>query len=238
MNERPGFYTVIDRSELASGEEICAERWLPSAPFTVEDFDRERTSIFRQMALAVANFPEAVDVTIDKFSDLLQNKPTPDREEADPAKLTGWFDISSGQSGRLHQISRGRHAIYFERGCLQQHRWDGPAAGRRGLRYALRGRHRLWAGVNPAVDFLRTWKRWQRGARSRSARPDDNRAALLARQSDQLAAVEISLRTDGNEGQAGVLAVVPPPSDLDQIGELGARMKRFRASVRHLTDFR
>lgn len=85
----PSFVGVIDRDSIVNGEEICAERWLPSEQFRLADYFQHRSASFQQIALAIANHPEIVDVAIPNYEHCIL-------PEIQPPSTTGslgnWFD--------------------------------------------------------------------------------------------------------------------------------------------------
>ena len=91
----PGFVGVIDRRSIVKGEEICAERWLPSEPFTLADYAQHRSASFQQIALAIANHPEIVDATIPNYEQHILPVIQP---PSTTGSLGNWFDIRSGDS--------------------------------------------------------------------------------------------------------------------------------------------
>lgn len=93
----PNLAIVVDRACLISGEEICAERWLPSGQFGWTEYEPRRVEILRQISLAVANYPETVDALINDFETRLlsnEQKGRPTKR----ASLSKWFLVSNGKS--------------------------------------------------------------------------------------------------------------------------------------------
>ena len=106
----PGFVGMVSRENILDGDEICAEQWLPSEPFTTADYEQHRTAAFRQIALAVASYPDAVDVAINDYESLLEHggdKPT-------GSLLSEWFTIANGKSSGLSNYAGG-DALHLER---------------------------------------------------------------------------------------------------------------------------
>jgi hypothetical protein len=102
----PNFAMVVSRDFVANGQEICAERWLPSAKFNIESFESGRLALMRQLSLAVANFPDAVDELIEGYEDQLADGVTAGRPNG-RAKLSDWFTITGGKSSGASNYQGG-----------------------------------------------------------------------------------------------------------------------------------
>ena len=103
-NHIPGFIGSVERSRLMEGGEICAERWLPSAPFTKNDYKFYRNAAFQQVALAVANYPDSVDAVIENYETDLSELP-PNLEEQ--IHLKDWFTVKNGLSTGIKNYPGG-----------------------------------------------------------------------------------------------------------------------------------
>jgi hypothetical protein len=232
--EQPGFYGFVDRRLLAGGDEICAERWLPSAPFTMDDYDREKAALFRQMALAVANYPEAVDVSLEGLSEALTQRPS--SLVAPGSQLTDWFHIAQGRSvgfskypgGEIPYISSG-DAFNSIVGMVQppsDEIYETPRAT-------------VTAFGQAAVQ---PWRFCARGNGGSSVRVLDPSRSMTTEQLFWLVCQINAQRWRfhygrmATKGRLETLEVTPPPPSLPPIGDLAARMKRFRIGLRHLTD--
>lgn len=93
----PNVVIVIDRLCIANGEEICAEQWLPSGPFGIDEYERHRTETLRHLSLAIANYHDVADELIVDYEELLASG----REEGRPttrAFLSEWFSIRNARS--------------------------------------------------------------------------------------------------------------------------------------------
>ena len=101
----PGFATVVHWEKISNGEEICAEQWLPSETFTLDDYIRHRTDALQQIALAVANFPDAVDCSIPEYESALPQEPEPNPSAR---LLADWFYIENGRSTGIKNYPGGR----------------------------------------------------------------------------------------------------------------------------------
>lgn len=104
INMEPGFAGAIQRQSIQDGDEICAERWLPSEPFSVHDYHRCRTETFQQMALAVANWPEAADNSISDYEEKLNVER---QRSASSQGLADWFFVENGKSSGLKNYPGG-----------------------------------------------------------------------------------------------------------------------------------
>lgn len=74
---------VIDRKWILNGEEICAEQWLPSGHFGMEEYENRRHESIQQMSLSIANYPEVTDELIHGFDKLLMDG----EKEKDPLSV-------------------------------------------------------------------------------------------------------------------------------------------------------
>lgn len=93
----PNVACMVSRKAISGGEEICAERWLPSGVFGLEQFEQRRAELTRQMSLAVTNYPDVVDELIDNYEDLLADAPAAERPSARTV-LSYWFSVTMGKS--------------------------------------------------------------------------------------------------------------------------------------------
>lgn len=232
--EQPGFYTFVDRKLLADGEEICAERWLPSAPFTTEHYARERDGLFRQMALAVANFPDAVDVAIEDFSQALEQHPEPLIQAGDA--LTDWFSITNGRSVGMSKYAEGEIPYVSSGDSFNSivDLVDAPDS-----EIYDRPRATVTAFGQAAVQ---PWKFCARGNGGSAVRVLEPARSMTTEHLFWLVAQINAQRWRfhygrmATRGRLEALRITPPPSDLQPIGNVAARVKRFRVGLRHLTD--
>jgi hypothetical protein len=93
----PNIACSVGRKMIADGDEICAERWLPSQEFGPAEFEQHRAESTRQMSLAVANYPDIIDELIEDYEELLAAMPT-DGRPGIRARLSEWFSVSAGKS--------------------------------------------------------------------------------------------------------------------------------------------
>ena len=227
----PGFITVIDRHQIENGEEICAEQWLPSEPFAKSDYQRYRADAFRQIALAVANFPDAVDASLPAYEEQIAGD---DDSPRNAKRLSDWFHIENGRSSGLKNypggivpyISSGDNfnsvagmveppigEVYttpsftitaFGHAVLQPWRFCARGNGGSAVR-VLRPTHRM--SVAQMIWFIGqvNAQRWR-----------------------------FHYGRMATKGRLEGLEVAPPPVDLDPIGDVTARVKRFRDDVARL----
>jgi len=93
----PGVACVVDRERIASGGEIIAHRWLPSAEYALDDFFHHRQTLLRSMSLAVAKTPEIAEELLDNFEEVLATGAVADRPK-ERASLAEWFEIIPGKT--------------------------------------------------------------------------------------------------------------------------------------------
>ena len=93
----PNVACTVQRDLIAGGQEICAERWLPSGSFGLEEFEQRRNELVRQITLAIANYPDVTDELIDNFEELLANGESQGGPQS-RARLDEWFQVSNGRS--------------------------------------------------------------------------------------------------------------------------------------------
>lgn len=93
----PNVAMVVPRDNIAGGDEICAERWLPSGNFTSADHERGRIETLRQISLAVANSPEIIDELILNYEEQLTSM-SPEHRPSERTVLSRWFDIRNAKS--------------------------------------------------------------------------------------------------------------------------------------------
>jgi type I restriction enzyme M protein len=234
QDDEPGFYCFVERSLIGDGDEVCAERWLPSAAFDEAAYDEERENIFRQMALAVANYPEAVDVAINGFSVALAELPAISSRKG--SLLTDWFKISNGRSvgyskypgGEIPYISSG-DAFNSIVGMVQ------PAPDE----VFETASATVTAFGNAAVQPWRYCARGNGGSAVRVLQP------LVGMTTEQMLWLVCQVNAQrwrfhygrmATKGRLETLAVAPPPSNLPHVGDVAARAKRLRTSIENLTE--
>jgi hypothetical protein len=93
----PNLACMIERDQIADGQEICAEQWLPSSTFGLKNFERYRRELMQQMSLAVANFPDVIDEVIPDYEDQLASGDARDKPQK-RVPLNAWFEVSNGNS--------------------------------------------------------------------------------------------------------------------------------------------
>lgn len=231
----PNVATVVERGKILAGEEICAEQWLPSGRFTMKEYERQRHEMMRQMALAVANFPDVVDVLIDDYEEQLASG----KQEGKPTKramVYEWFELMFGASsgeknyppGEVPYVSSGEEYNGIT-GFVQppdEEIYDIPrlAVGGFGHAYVQPWRFAARGNGGSAVRVLRprfgmalaelfwiaaqiNWQRW---------RFHYGRMAVIPR----LSRVEVE----------------PPPSDLPPIPPLANKIRYLRRGLEMLTS--
>ena len=228
----PGFVAVVDRARIANGEEICAEQWLPSEPFTRDGYDMHRSSAFQQIALAVANFPDAVDACVRRYENqLIQHiDPPPSCHN-----LSDWFHIANGRSSGLKNYPGG------------------------GVPYVSSGDNfnSVVGMVEPPVNEVYKTPHFTITAFGHAAlqpwafcaRGNGGSAVRVLRPIGRMSVAEMlwfigqvnaqrwrfHYGRMATKGRLEKLGVVPPPVDLEPIGDVGARVKRFREDLARLS---
>ena len=99
-----GFVGTVKREKFVDGGEICAERWLPAVDFSINSYESHRILAFQQIALAVANYPGAVDVAMEHYESLLADLP---RGRRTLSNLGDWFKITNGRSTAIKNYPGG-----------------------------------------------------------------------------------------------------------------------------------
>ena len=228
---QPGFVTVIDRTSIANGEEICAEQWLPSEPFTKSDYEHFRAAAFQQIALAVANFPDAVDASIQAFEDRIEEG---DELAANAKCLSDWFYIRNGRSSGIKNYPGGG-VPYISSGDSYNSvvGMVNPPFGE-----IYDSPHFTITAFGHAV--LQPWRfcaRGNGGSAVRVLRPKTRMSV-----SDMIWFIgqvnaqrwRFHYGRMATKGRLERLAVVPPSSGLSPIGNIAARVRRFRDDLGHL----
>ena len=93
----PNLVTVVPRENIVNGDEICAERWLPSGAFGFQEYERYRIESIRQLSLAIANYPDVTDEIIDELEAVLAEGQSSGRPDT-KTQLSEWFSIRNGRS--------------------------------------------------------------------------------------------------------------------------------------------
>ncbi len=102
----PNFLTVVSRDDIVNGDEICAERWLPSNDFGLDEYETHRSKTFQQLALAIANYMAVTDELLEDFEGLLCQESQTHRP-VNPTPLAEWFTVSGGRSTGLKNYAPG-----------------------------------------------------------------------------------------------------------------------------------
>lgn len=94
----PGHAMVIDRDSIMNGEEICAERWLPSPTFLPTAYEVARKEALKQLSLSIANHPDVTDELIEDYERQLMTVTSTGERPVRRAPLADWFAIANGRS--------------------------------------------------------------------------------------------------------------------------------------------
>ena len=228
----PGFVAVVPVDHISGGEEICAEQWVPSEPFTVSDYRRHRTEALQQVALAIASYPDAVDASIQGYEAQIgstDGRPSENR-------LKDWFGIQSGRSmglvrypgGGVPYISSG-DTFNSIVGMIEPPRQETFTVPH--LTVTAFGRAMLQPWIFCA--------RGNGGSGVRVLRPIYRISAaemlwFLAQLNAQIWRFHYGRMA--TVGRLARLEVSPPPDDLVPIGDVAARVDRFREALAHLAE--
>ena len=227
----PGFVTVVDRRCIANGDEICAEKWLPSEPFTTSNYERHRADAFQQVALAVAHYPDAVDASVQAYKgQTAQDVPPP----TDATHLSDWFGIANGRSSGLKNYPGGGVPYISSSDSFNS----------------------VVGMVEPPIDeiyttplitvtafghaVLQPWKFCARGNGGSAVRVLQPACRMSIAEMLWFVGQVNAQRWRFHYGRMatkerlGNLEVVPPPVDLDPIGDVTARVRRFREDLQRL----
>lgn len=93
----PGLACVVSRDRIATGGELVAHRWLPSGPYSTDEFHGNRRDFLRSMTLAVARTPEITEELLVNFERELASGPLGGRPD-ERAPLSRWFEIVGGRT--------------------------------------------------------------------------------------------------------------------------------------------
>lgn len=104
----PNLATVVEREAVLNGDEVCAERWLPSAPFGQREYNHHRVETFRQLALAIAHYTEVTDELHGDFEGALAAGRSAAERPQCRSTLGEWFTIANGRSGSRKSYAPGR----------------------------------------------------------------------------------------------------------------------------------
>ena len=232
INLEPGFVAVVGRKHIANGEEICAEQWLPSEPFSISEYERHRSGAFQQVALAVANYPDAVDASIRAY----EGRITQDLDRPTNAKqhLSDWFNIANGRSSGLKNYSGGSVPYVSSGDSFNS----------------------VVGMVEPPVNEIYTTPHFTITAFGQAAlqpwefcaRGNGGSAVRVLQPACRMSVAEMlwfigqvnaqrwrfHYGRMATKGRLERLEVSPPPAYLDPIGDVAARVKRFRDDLARL----
>ena len=231
IDTEPGFVTVVDRQRIANGEEICAERWLPSERFSISDYRHHRVAAFQQIALAIANFPDAVDASIRAHANQMAqhtNTPTNARHLAD------WFEIRNGRSSGLKNYPGG--SVPYVSSGDSFNSVVGMVEPPIGEVYTTP--HFTITAFGQAA--LQPWEFCARG--------NGGSAVRVLKPVHEMSVAEIlwfmgqvnaqrwrfHYGRMATKGRLERLEVIPPPANLDPVGDVAARVTRFRDDLARL----
>jgi type I restriction enzyme M protein len=104
----PGVALTVPRASLLSGEELCAEHWLPQVALTKPLYLAQRSYLLRQMCLAAVTYPGITDSLIDDYSDLLAEEAEDESSRPRGAcTVNDLFTVGMGKSSGEGNYPRG-----------------------------------------------------------------------------------------------------------------------------------
>lgn len=229
-----GFTGFVDNKKLLDGDEICAERWLESEPFTLENYKYQRSEIFRQMALAVANYTDAADILIPRFNLQLSEFDVGDQ---DSKTLIDWLHITNGKSGLGVSKYQGGEVPYISSadpnnsivGMVQPPEdeiYDTPCVT-------------MTAFGQAAVQPWKFCARGNGGSAVRVLKPAQKMTlAQMLWVTGQLNSQRWRFHYGrmATKGRLETLKITPPLKNLDDAGDLQQKLKRFRIGFTHLLN--
>jgi len=229
----PNFAMIAKREQIENGEEICAEKWLPSASFNKVDSERGYQELMRQMSLAVVNNPDVIDELLD--SEWYSSAPNSDRPMETTA-LDDWFDISTGRSSGVDGYPGGT-VPYISSGDIyngivdlvsppESEIYDSP--------------HLTVSAFGQA--YLQPWRFCARGNGGSAVRVLNPKFRMSLADLMWIAAQINAQRWRFHYGRMATVArlkslqVDPPAEGLREITDLATRLRSFRRELADLAD--
>ena len=231
----PDLACLVERNQIKNGEEVCAERWLPSADFGLIEFERNRLELVRQISLAIANYPESIDEILEDYEDLLATGETHGRPKG-KASLEDWFELNTGRSsgaknypgGTIPYISSGdsfNSIVTFVEPPISEV-YDTPYISVTAFGQA----------------YLQPWRFCARGNGGSAVRTLKPIYGMTLSELVWMAGQINSQRWRFHYGRMAIkdrlkgLSVDPPPSDLPIVSGLVRRLKEFRHGLNQLFE--
>ena len=103
----PGLACAVERKQIVSGEEICAEQWLPQENTERKEVNDLIDHSFRQIYLSTVHYPSAVDVLYADFERELSAIENTTSRPTKGTKLVDVFEIQMGKSTGLSNYPAG-----------------------------------------------------------------------------------------------------------------------------------
>jgi hypothetical protein len=232
----PGVACTIPRESIVNGDEICAERWLPSDRFTIAAFQEHRTEMIRQLSLLVVNHPEAVDELVEHYEELLASAGPMTGKPRQRTSLSEWFAVTTGRSSGSKNYPAG--AIpYVSSGIGYNSVAAFVQPPERETYYIPHVTVTAFGAAS--IQPWRFCARGNDGSRVRILRPRFGMTvAELAWFAGQINAQRWRLHYGrmATIPRLRLMAVDPPPGDLPPISGLPDRLKKLRSEVRNLWD--
>lgn len=231
----PNVAMVVPRELIVGGEEICAERWLPSGSFTLVDHERHRVETLRQISLAVANSPDIIDELIPDFESLLASGEI-DNRPAGRMALSDWFDIRNGRSAGYSNYPPGS-VPYISSGDL----YNGVMA------FIEPPEDEIYADPRITVScfgqgYIQPWRFCARGNGGSAVRILTPKFPMTVSELMWFVGQINYQRWRFHYGRMALPArlsgmeVDPPPTNLPAFPPLGPKLQRFRLGLQTLMD--
>jgi type I restriction enzyme M protein len=233
----PNVACVVDRARILNGEEICAEQWLPSASYNLENFESRRHELYRQMSLAIANYPDIIDEILLGFEDALAEGPTTKRPPG-RAAIKAWFQVSGGKSAGSKNYPGGEVPYISSNDTYNSiaNFIDAPD-------------DEVFASPGATVTgfgqaYIQPWRFTARGNGGSAVRILKPRFSMSLSELIWFVGQINSQRWRFNYGRMAIqsrvseLELDPPPANLPKITGLERRLRQFRKGIESLLDVR
>jgi type I restriction enzyme M protein len=104
----PGLALTVPRESLLTGQELCAEHWLPQVVLDKPKFLEQRSYLLRQMCLAAVIYPGITDSLIADYDRLLlETNPSAGKPSRASATVDDLFSVGMGKSSGETNYPRG-----------------------------------------------------------------------------------------------------------------------------------
>ena len=103
----PSLACVVDRLNLITGQELCAEQWLPQAKATREEMRQLADQVLRQVYLSTVHYPTIVESLVDDYENQLADIEGTAIPPTTVTTLDSVFDLTMGKSTGLSNYPGG-----------------------------------------------------------------------------------------------------------------------------------